>query len=298
MTLDRFKLDLAFTEWLYERFLKIIIYPSIWVAAAIASLGIYTGELLNLDYKWQAIALIFVTALIPYNLDRIFDSYVQKIPDDNAQLFFRKPYVWALLIAAIASTAILLYNAPIKVRYVSLVGIVPLLYGTPLFPLNYKSRWRWYRLKDLPGSKAWIVGSVLTYAVIALPIAYAEAKFDLAARFATLFMFVFIVTNSHIFDVRDIDSDREKGVVTLPALIGIEGTKIVLTVMNLLMLLTIVGAWMNNILMFRPEIILAVIVNLIYVWAVDIDTPRWVYSILIEGCLFLPIIGYIILENF
>ena len=106
------------------------------------------------------------------------------------------------------------------------------------------------------------------------------------------------MTNSHIFDVRDIDSDREKGVVTLPALIGIEGTKIVLTVMNLLMLLTIVGAWMNNILMFRPEIILAVIVNLIYVWAVDIDTPRWVYSILIEGCLFLPIIGYIILENF
>ena len=298
MITERFKFYLFFYKWLYELFLKLIIYPSIWVAAAIASLGIYSQELLNLDRNWQAIALIFVTALIPYNLDRIFDSYVQKIPDDKAQLFFRKPYVWALLVAAIAATAILLYKAPIEVRYVSLAGIVPLLYGTPLFPFNHKSQWRWYRLKDLPGSKAWIVGSVLTYAVIALPIAYSGAKFNLAAGFATLFMFVFIVTNSHIFDVRDLDSDKEKGVVTLPVLIGIKTTKIVLTAMNLLMLLAIVGAWTNNILIFRPEIVLAVLVNLVYVWAVDFDTPRWVYSIWIEGCLFLPITGYAILEAF
>ena len=298
MTFDRLKFNFASSEWLYERLVKLIIYPSIWVAAAIASLGIYTQELLNLGHNWQAITLIFVTALIPYNLDRIFDSYVQKIPDDKAQLFFRKPFVWVLLIGAIAATAILLYQAPIKVRYVSLVGIVPLLYGTPLFPVKYKSKWRWYRLKDIPGSKAWIVGSVLTYAVIALPIAYAGAKFDLAAGFATLFMFVFIVTNSHTFDIRDLDSDREKGVITLPVLIGIKTTKVVLSAMNLLMLSIIIGAWVNNILMFRPEIILAVLVNLIYVWAVDFDTPRWVYEIWIEGCLFLPIIGYAVLKLF
>ena len=295
MTLNQFKLDLNFPEWLYERFFKLIIYPSIWVAAAIASLGIYTQELLNIGHDWRAIILIFVTALIPYNLDRIFDSYVQKIPDEKAQLFFRKPYVWALLLSAIAATAILLYEAPIKVRYASLVGIVPLLYGTPLFPVNRQSKWRWYRLKDIPGSKAWIVGSVLTYAVIALPIAYAEAKFDIAAIFTTIFMFVFIVTNSHTFDIRDLDSDREKGVVTLPVIIGIKTTKIVLTAMNLLMLLIIIAAWLNDILIFRPEIILAVLVNLIYVWSVDFDTPRWVYSIWIEGCLFLPIIGYAVL---
>ena len=295
MTLNQFKSNLNFLEWLYECFFKLIIYPSIWVAAAIASLGIYTQELLNIGHDWRAIILIFVTALIPYNLDRIFDSYVQKIPDDKAQLFFRKPYVWALLLSAIAATAILLYEAPIKVRYASLVGIVPLLYGTPLFPVNRQSKWRWYRLKDIPGSKAWIVGSVLTYAVIALPIAYAEAKFDIAAIFTTIFMFVFIVTNSHTFDIRDLDSDKEKGVVTLPVIIGIKMTKVVLTAMNLLMLLIIIAAWLNDILIFRPEIILAVLVNLIYVWSVDFDTPRWVYSIWIEGCLFLPIIGYAVL---
>ena len=277
--------------WLYERFLNLLIYPSIWVAGAIASLGIFTQRLLGLDSNWQPIGLIFVTALIPYNLDRIFDSYVQKIPDNKAQVFFRQPNIWVLLLIAIAATAIFLYNAPLTVRYVSIAGIIPLLYGTPLFPWKNKSGWQWYRLKDLPGSKAWIVGSILTYAVIALPLAYAGARFDAVAVLATLFMFVFIVNNSHTFDIRDLQSDLEKGVVTLPIMTGVRGTKIILTAMNLLMLLVIIGAWVTNLMTYHPEIILATAINIIYVWMVNTDTPRWVYSIWIEGCLFVPLLG-------
>ena len=178
------------------------------------------------------------------------------------------------------------------------MGIIPLLYGTPIFPLKSESGWQWYRLKDIPGSKAWIVGSILTYAVVALPIAYAGVQFDSAAIFTTLFMFVFIVTNSHTFDIRDLNSDREKGVVTLPISIGVRSAKILLTAMNLLMLSSIIGAWIAEALVFRPEIILAVLVNVIYIWAVDTETPRWVYNIWIEGCLFLPLLGYSALRVF
>lgn len=275
-------------NWLYDRFIESIIYSSVWVAAALGSLGLYVRETLNLGYDWQPIALIFCTALIPYNLDRIFDSYVQTIPDAKAQVFFRRPYIWILLLSAIAGTIFLLYRAPQQVRYVSMAGIVPLLYGTPIFPWKYKSRWQWYRLKDLPGSKAWIVGSILTYAVVALPLAYVGAQFDSMAALITLFMFVFIVTNSHIFDIRDVESDRQKGVVTLPILAGIKGTKIILTAMNLSMLLVLAIALKSELLTYYPETIFATAINLIYIWLVDIDTPRSVYTIWIEGCLFIP----------
>ena len=285
-------------SWLYDRFVELIIYPSIWVAAAIASLGWYTQQTLELGNDWRPIALIFLTALIPYNLDRIFDSYVQKIPDDKAQLFFRRPYIWVLLLMAIAGTATLLYRANPNVRYVSIAGIVPLLYGTPIFPWRRNSQWRWYRLKDIPGSKAWIVGSVLTYAVIALPLAYAQARFDLVTAFITLFMFVFIVTNSHVFDVRDLESDRQKGVVTLPIMAGVRGTKIILTAMNLSMLLVLLIAMKSSILTFRPEIPLATAVNLAYIWLVKIDTPRSTYTIWIEGCLFIPMLFTKTIEKF
>ena len=276
-------------NWLYNRFLELIIYPSIWVALAIASLGIYASQTFGLETDWQPILLIFFTALIPYNLDRIFDSYIQTIPDERAQLFFRKPYVLILLLLAIAGTAWLLYTAPLQVKYVSIAGIVPLLYGAPVLPFK-REQWQWYRLKDIPGSKAWIVGSVLTYAVVAIPLAYAGKGVNFSELLITLFLFIFIVTNSHIFDLRDIESDREKGVVTLPIMVGVKGTKVLLTIMNLAIALIVFIAWNNNIIAYHPEIILAAVVNLLYVALVDTNAPRWVYSIIIEGCLFAPLL--------
>ena len=68
-------------RWLYDKFLEIFIYPSIWVAAALASLTIYTQNVLDLPTDWRAPFLIFFASLVFYNLDRIFDSYVQEIPD-------------------------------------------------------------------------------------------------------------------------------------------------------------------------------------------------------------------------
>ena len=290
--------EFSISRWLDARFRQLIIYPSIWVSAAIASLGIYTQEVLELGHNWQAIALIFVTALIPYNLDRIFDSYVQEIPDREAQLFFRQPFIWALLSAAIIATVVLLYNASPEVRYASAIGIIPLLYGTPLFPWKKDSQWQWYRLKDIPGSKAWIVGSILTYAVIVLPITYAAAEFDLKAAMFTCFMFVFIVTNSHVFDIRDVQSDREKGVVTLPIMAGVRGTKNILTAMNILVLLTFMSLSNAHILAYHPEITLATVVNLIFIWALSIDTSRWVYNIWIDGFLFIPLWANLTLKMF
>jgi len=297
MVLDRHRQAINYiVEGTYDRFLELIIYPSVWVALAIASLGIYTQSTLGLNSDWQPILLIFFTALIPYNLDRIFDSYVQIIPDDKAQLFFRQPFVLILLVIAIAGAVFLLFNAPQNVRYVSIAGIFPLLYGAPVFPLK-GDEWRWYRLKDIPGSKAWIVGSIITYAVVALPIAYAGVSFDFSTAVITLCLFIFIVTNSHIFDIRDLDSDRQKGVVTLPIMIGVKGTKLLLSAMNISVILIVLFSLNSNAIAFRPELILATTVNLIYITLVNTNTPRWVYSIPIEGCLFIPFIYQLAIGN-
>lgn len=282
--------------WLYDRFTRLIIYPSIWVVAAVASLGMFAQIMMELELSWKATALIFSTGLIPYNLDRIFDSYVQKIPEAEAQSFFRQPYIFVLLIGAVIATALLLYDAPARVRWVSCAGIVPLLYGTPLFPWGTDSQVRWYRLKDIPGSKAWIVGGTLTYAAVALPLAYAGREFDLTAALTTLFLFVFIVSNSHTFDLRDIDSDRDKGVTTLPLMVGVRGTRIVLTVLNLFMLLVMLIAWKTNNLDYYPEILLSTEITIIYVWLVKPQMPRSLYNIWIDGVLFVPILFHWMLE--
>jgi hypothetical protein len=62
---------------------------------------------------------------------------------------------------------------------------VPLIYGLPLV-LAWSSHDRdWWRLKDIPASKAWIVSGTITYALVAVPLAYANARFTFSAALTT-----------------------------------------------------------------------------------------------------------------
>ncbi|MEO0409041.1 MAG: prenyltransferase, partial [Cyanobacteria bacterium P01_A01_bin.135] len=160
------------TPALYRAFL-LLVYSNLWVATAIASLVPFVQLTLGLALDWRPVALIFASALVPYLLDRVVDVYVQEIPDQRAQAFFKQPTSLLLLTLAAMVTAGLIYVAPAAVQWVSLGGLVPLLYGLPLFPGSNRDKLRWYRLKDIPGSKAWIVCCVITYALVAVPMAYA-----------------------------------------------------------------------------------------------------------------------------
>ncbi|WP_107666754.1 UbiA family prenyltransferase [Cyanothece sp. BG0011] len=270
-------------------FLETLIYSNIWVASAIASLCFSFQLLMGLPLDWRSPLFCFGAALIPYHVDRVVDAYVQKSPDRNVQSYFQKPgfLVWFLIVLGLTVVVTLLWFAPTAVRYVSLVGILPLIYGVPLFPGSNQ----WYRLKDIPGSKAWIVGGIITYAVVSLPCAYANYQPQgLPFILTTLFLFIFIVTNSHSFDLRDIDSDQEKGVITLPLMMGIDRMKILLSILNVSVLVLWVWAWSSFLLPFNPEIIIAIFITLLYLQILKPSTPRPIYSVVIDGFLFVPLL--------
>lgn len=277
---------------LYQRFLQVFIYPSVWVAGAIASLAFFVQDTLGLSVGWRPAALIFCAALLPYNLDRILDTAVQKIPDSKAQSFFQKPGVLLILLAAAAGTSTLLYQATPAVRWVSLGGLVPLVYGLPLFPWRSSAgSLRWYRLKDIPGVKAWLVCSSITYAVVALPLAYSGQSPDLSVMITALWLLIFIGSNSHMFDVRDVESDQQKGVSTLPLLAGLRGTRIILTVFNGIAWMLLVWGQLRGFQV--PKLVIALpatLLTLTYIWALTPKTPRQVYNIWIDGLLFVPVI--------
>jgi 4-hydroxybenzoate polyprenyltransferase len=133
------------------------------------------------------------------------------------------------------------------------------------------------------------VTSVITYAVIAVPLAYAEQPFTLPAGITSLFLLIFVGTNSHLFDVRDLQSDKKAGVQTLPGLVGVTGNRRIWFVLNGLALAVVAWGWVQSLQVPEPAIALPCIaVNLIALSLVKPTTPRSVYSILIDGYLFLP----------
>lgn len=275
---------------LYRGLLQIFVYPSIWVAGAIASLTFFVQDTLALPPDWRPAALIFCAALLPYNLDRVLDTFIQKIPDSQTQAFFQRPAVLLILLGAAVSTGTLIYQAPPSVRWVSLGGLVPLIYGLPLFPgRSAAGTVRWYRLKDIPGTKAWLVCGSITYAVVGLPLGYAMQRPDLSVIMTALWLLIFIGSNSHMFDVRDVESDRQQGVSTLPLLAGVGGTRVILTVLNGLSSVLLAWAWTRDLQVPGVAIALpATLLTLLYVWTLTPKTPRQVYNIWIDGILFLP----------
>jgi 4-hydroxybenzoate polyprenyltransferase len=276
-----------------DRALELFIYPSVWVAAALACLTAFAQAMMGLETDWRPVLFVFLVALIPYNLDRLFDAYVQQSQNAKAQAYFRSNSgLLALLFVAIAGVLALLWFAPTAVRYVSLAVVFPLVYGAPIFPIWREKQWRWYRLKDIPGSKAWIVCTIITYAAIALPLAYAGTEFDLRAGLTTCFIFAFEGSNANLFDVRDLESDAKKGVLTLPLMVGIQGSRLILTVMNALMLAIVIVYGGTLMLPFYPAIFSATSTMLILIWTVDEETPLLFYDLIIDGLLFLPLIIY------
>ena len=286
-------------QWLYQRFLEILIYPSIWTAAGVASLTYFVQETLNLPHDWRAVALIFAAALLFYNLDRLLDSYIQPIPDPKVQSYVRHPSFWLLLLVTGLTLGILLYQAPFQVRLVSCGGLLPLIYGMPLLPWAQGQIWHWYRLKDVPGAKAWIVAGIITYALVAVPLAYAGVVFEQSAALTALFLLIFTGTNSHLFDVRDLDSDREKGVLTLPLIVGVTGNRLIWTCLNIGLLALLSWFWATGLNSPALEVVLPVLaINLALIWRLSPDTPRNTYNIGLDGCLFLPILLTEILNSF
>ncbi len=275
---------------LYRWFLITVIYPNVWVAAGIASLVIFVEGVLALQVGWQPCLLIFSLALVPYNLDRVVDTFVQAIPDSKAQSFFRKPTPILIILTASLVAGALLFQAPQSVLIVSGGGIIPLIYGVPLFRLPCEGTWKWYRLKDIPGSKAWIVAGVITYAVVGVPLAYAQVGPDPSAWLVTLFVFVFVATNSHLFDIRDVVSDQKKGVFTLPLILGIRKTRLLFSLLNMLMLAAL-GSWefiFRSVVIPYGVLVPTVLFNLVAIWRLHPETPRNVYNIGMDGSLFLP----------
>lgn len=275
---------------LYHWLLVILIYPNVWVAAGITSLVFFVEGVLDLQVGWQPCLLIFSLALVPYNLDRVVDTVVQAIPDSKAQSFFHKPTPFLIILIASLIAGVLLFQAPQSVLIVSSGGIIPLIYGVPLFPLHREGSWKWYRLKDIPGSKAWIVAGVITYAVVGVPLAYAQESPDLSAWLVTLFVFVFVATNSHLFDIRDVVSDQQKGVLTLPLILGVHRTRIFFSLLNLAML-AVLGSWgliFGSVVIPYRVLVPTVLFNLFAIWSLHPETPRNVYNIGMDGSLFLP----------
>ena len=271
----------------YQGFLEVVVFSSVWIAAGLASLTLFSAHVLGLPFDLRPALLVFFSGLFIYNLDHIADSKVEGIPDEYAAWFFQRRSVGVLLVGSAIATGLMVSMAPQPAKWAfGVYCSIGLLYGLPLVPHRTAEGWGRQRLKDIPGVKAWLVALAMTVGGLALPLGWTASRgLDATAWYLAIFMFVF---NTHIFDVRDMENDRKVGVVSLPIQAGLKRTKMALVAMNLAVLGVMMWGWFDGVTGPHPEVVVCCALTVLYVMLVREDTPRDVYSILVDGCFFLP----------
>lgn len=208
-----------------------LLYSSLYLCIAAVSMVYLSSVLQDVQVSLASCAIMFLVTFSVYNLNRSTDEDEDAINHSKRYAFTKKyakvlmdlsivTYIAAFLIAgmygivAVAITAIPLVNG--------------ILYSIPFLPQGFRYR----RLKDIPFVKNFIVGLAWALPVALLPVLCAGCPLGEMTIAVGLFFFLLSFIDSTVFDIRDVKGDAETGVATIPVILGIPWTRILLSVMN------------------------------------------------------------------
>jgi 4-hydroxybenzoate polyprenyltransferase len=194
---------------------------------------------LNKRLDWLVVALSFSVTAGTYLLNRVVDAE-DKINNSARWEFFNgsKPRSWfwlgtAIMLLGGPSIAALLREPRSVALAFMILGLVGTVYSLRVFPTVASKRLRWISLKDIPVVKSLVVCATWAGGGLSLTVAVNQLsfmRFDICVLF--LAFFVGTMNSTITADARDMRGDHERGLLTIPILLGIKGTFWLLTIVN------------------------------------------------------------------
>jgi 4-hydroxybenzoate polyprenyltransferase len=214
---------------LSRQFKDFFLYSSLYLGCAATGMAYTSCIIQGIPFGAATGAVLFMVVFSVYNLNRKTDEAEDAINHANRFSFtrkFEKPLIFAAIMAYGSAVVITFLISPVA----SVVTMIPLisgiLYSLPLLPRGCVHR----RLKEIPVMKNLIVSFAwgISFALIPALISGEAAGPATLIVFAFIFCWTFI--GSVLPDIRDRAGDAATGVTTIPVLIGVKNSRIVLTV--------------------------------------------------------------------
>lgn len=236
--------------------LDYLVYSSVYLSLAAAGMAYLSGVLHEVPCNPVVLILGMLTTYSVYNLNRKTDESEDEI-NHSERYAFTKRYEKTLLATAIGAYVLALVLSGVYGMAVIVIAAIPLLsglvYSTPLLPPGFRYR----RLKEIPVAKSLLVACAWALPPALLPVYIAGAVPGIITIGVILFFFSLVFINTVLFDIRDVVGDRATGVRTIPVCIGIPGTKLLLTGVNISLGLLILGLLAGRIPLIFLVLILA-----------------------------------------
>jgi 4-hydroxybenzoate polyprenyltransferase len=211
---------------------EFLLYTSLFVGAAAVGMAYTSCFIQGVVWTSEVAAVMFMIAFSVYNLNRKTDEAEDEI---NHERRFRitKKFQRHLVAAAVAAYLIALIIAGLHGEAALCVAAVPLVsgifYSVPVLPQG----WRYRRLKEIPVMKNLVVAGAWGLSISLLPV-YLSASAPTTATLVTfMFIFSYVFIATVLPDIRDRDGDAAIGVVTIPVLVGVDRSRILLTAGNM-----------------------------------------------------------------
>ncbi|MBT3344413.1 MAG: hypothetical protein HN712_23395 [Gemmatimonadetes bacterium] len=221
---------------------RLLVDTHLWVASAAAGLVLFCSQALGLPRMMEPVVMVGAATLLIYR----FDGWV----DADRPSMGTMPAVLAMALLVWSAR-----QAPAAVLWLVALGAVPcLLYG-----VRWPGSIRRYRcLREVPVVKPLFVTSALMVAVFGVPLLWSVATTLVIpmTKIGALAggLWVLLLCNVTLFDLRDRVADARRGLLTLPVLFGNRQTR--MGVMAACLALEIALPWLASIGDLEPMVLL------------------------------------------
>lgn len=242
--------ELAAGKNFFNQALRFLLKSNIYVAFGAASMSYAACRLQGITPKieFEFIAGFYIFAI---HLLNQFTEETAITYSEPLRIQFYNRYKKLLITLGIVSTfgalSLALKLGIIPFAFILGMSALGILYRVRIIPERLFKRVRYRRLMDIPASKDIFFALAWAVVLVWLHLFTAKGHFTKATLTALIFTFILAFVRSVIISIRDIQGDMIVGRETIPILLGIEKTKILLFsltgLLGILLLVATVLKW-------------------------------------------------------
>lgn len=228
--------------------------------------------------------LVFSSTLFVYNTHYVLKKSTPELSDRYGWSQQNKGWHYFFLTVGIAGCIVSVFLLPWKILIgCGVLGLLSFSYSIPLLKFKNKKK----RLKDFGWIKILVLTAVWTIVTAVLPILYYDQLIT-EYPYEILMRFVFMFTLCVAFDIRDMQTDMDDGISTLPNIIGVKGSYGVMSAAMIMFILMSIGQYMRypSVSRLIAELVVALCTKLAVDYAKKHPSDR-AYLGLVDGMMLL-----------
>jgi 4-hydroxybenzoate polyprenyltransferase len=211
---------------------EFLLYSSVFLGLAAMGMSYASCYIQNISWTSHIALVMFLIVFSVYNLNRKTDEAEDALNHEDRFRITKKyerQFFIAALGAYLTALSIAAFHGIIAFCVVSIPFISGIFYSVPVLP-----KWCGYRrLKEIPVMKNIVVSMSWALSFSLVPVYLSASTPDIASMIVFLFIFCWTFVASVLPDIRDRSGDSATGVATIPVLLGVERSRVILTMINI-----------------------------------------------------------------